>query len=355
MTPERRRDFETEWPNLEARLHKMLARRGVPRGSRDDVVQETATRLFANWEAVDRSRSAWPLTKVIALNLLRDQARRRYEEVSCEVPEVAGHHCVEAAGIARLDLQRVGRALNGFSPEARAALLKDFGDQRSGCSSAAEKMQRMRARKRLRVMLERAPVAVSLRFARFGELGEWLAGGRAALANGLSCAACAAIGLAMAFPGGDVLTRPDRVQGETEARVRNTSTLEHPPAAVGEVGLSLTVRDAHDLVVATHSPSKTSSATPEAKPSGQKSAQQMSGSQPGGGGGLVPVPSGAPPLPTNGYGPEAGPASPNVDPSGAVKGSEAPGVPGPGPGESSPVGALSETRDKLEETIEAAL
>lgn len=351
MTPERRRDFETEWPKLACRLERMLARRGVPATARDDLVQETATRLFSTWEEVDRTRPAWPLTKVIVLNLMRDQARRKHEEVAWDLPEVPHTDCVETTSLARLELQRVGKALGGFTPQARAALLVDVVQPRNGCASAAEKMQRMRARKRLKVLLERAPIAVSLRLARLGELGEWLAGGRAALTNGLSCVACAAVGLAIALPGGGFPEVSRSASTPNGAAFSESVGVRPASAPLGAQQVSLTMRDAHELVLASHSPSQMPVVGGQEAKGGAKGS---SGSSTGQGGGLVPSPPSAP-LPTNGYGPEITAGSPNTDPGAPTPGEEVPPLPAPDPGEGTPVGVLSETRAVVMNKVEEAL
>lgn len=340
MTPERRRDFETEWPDLAARLHRMLARRGMPATLRDDVVQETAARLYGTWEDVDRSRPAWPLTRAIALNHLRDQGRRKIQEIASEIPEVAHHYNVEAAGLARVELGRVRDALDNFTPQARQALLVEVGAaDRELLTPAAQKMQRMRARRKLKVILERTPAAIALRFARLADFGEWLLGGRAMFNGGLSCLACAAIGMAAIVPaGGATRTALDEVFPTTPREVAAAPTHS---VQRSEARVSLSVGDAHDLVSATHASSSTKRA---------KGSKRGSGGSDGGGneGGLVPTA----PLPTNGLGPPV-PSEVNEDPPAPGGGGETPGLPGTGgPGEEPmPIQLVDEAKDKIEDLL----
>lgn len=344
MTPERRRDFETEWPELAARLHRMLARRGMAPTMRDDVVQETAARLYGTWEDVDRSRPAWPLTRAIALNHLRDQARRKIQEIASEVPEVAHHHNVEDAGLARVELARVREALVDFSPQARQALLVEVGAGGGDRPTpAAEKMQRMRARRRLKLILEKAPAAISLRFARLADLGEWLVGGRAMLNGGLSCLACAAIGMATIAPAGG--TARGSFEGLFPAAPIEVSVVdaERSDSRI-EARVALSVRDAHELVTATHAGSSISKKDKQRKES-SGNTEASSGQN----GGLIPP---APPLPSEGYGPEME-AEFVEDPTGSGGGGEAPGLPGTGgPGEgSAPIQTVDEVVEKLEDVL----
>lgn len=341
MTPERRRDFETEWPDLAARLHRMLARRGMSVTMRDDVVQETAARLYGTWEDVDRSRPAWPLTRAIALNHLRDQARRKIQEIASEIPEVAHHYNVEAAGLARVELTRVRDALDGFTPQARRALLVEVGAaDRELLTPAAEKMQRMRARRKLKLILERTPAAIALRFARLTDFGEWLLGGRAMFNGGLSCLACAAIGMAAIVPGGSATRAAlDEMFPTAPRGVVAVQTHSLPRS---EARVSLSVSDAHELVSATHTSSGSKSA---------KGSKRVSSGSGGGGneGGLVP----SAPLPTNGLGPTV-PSEVNEDPTApSGGGGETPGLPGTGgPGEEPmPIQLVDEAKDKIEDLL----
>ncbi len=153
-----RRSFEQESPELARKLHSLLGAKRVPASKREDIVQETGLRLFRMWDHVDPARPVWALTVTIALNLVRDDARRRStSEVLGTVPDIASSYDVERSGLARLELARVERALNQMTPAHRSVLLAEVGDEMSPTRGAnAVKMLRMRARRRLTTLLDSA-------------------------------------------------------------------------------------------------------------------------------------------------------------------------------------------------------
>lgn len=149
--------FDAAWPQLSGYVRNLLASRGVYGPLQDDITQETGLRLFQAWERVDSSRPVNPLAATIALNLLRDEVRRNREVVG-EVPERPALDDVERLGMARLELQRVGRALGDLSTDHRLVLLHELADEKPAPTRgrAATKMLRMRARRRLAAILEAA-------------------------------------------------------------------------------------------------------------------------------------------------------------------------------------------------------
>ncbi len=157
----RQRCFEAEWPPLARDLKAWLTRRGVSHCLTEDIVQETGVRLFRMWDEVDFQRSPRGLAFTIARNLVADEARaRRNQQLSDAVPDRAAADDVEAVGIARLELHRVGTALQRMSPSHRSVLLAELGDvPRPEGSAAAVKMMRMRARRRLNELLQTAPAS----------------------------------------------------------------------------------------------------------------------------------------------------------------------------------------------------
>lgn len=179
MTSEDQKRFESQWPAVAARLDSMLARRGVPPDRREDIVQETGLKLLKTWERVDASKPLWPLTVTIALNLMRDQARKGlFTEVPTEIPDRSASDNVEELNLARLELKRAGLALAQLNPGQREVLLAevDPASYRSTSSPAATKMLRMRARRKLSVLMQQvsalalAPVAAIKRVGRLGHL-----------------------------------------------------------------------------------------------------------------------------------------------------------------------------------------
>ncbi|MDQ3955427.1 MAG: sigma-70 family RNA polymerase sigma factor [Actinomycetota bacterium] len=202
MTPTMRREFEAQWPALAARVERLLARKGIPFEKRDDLLQETAVRLIGMWHKVDPRRIE-ALATTIALNLLRDEIRRKKSsDIVAQVPEVAEPCDVEAAGLARVELARVRTAMASLSPRHRSVLLQEIGDAGvSGLSQNAEKMMRMRARKKLQAAMQKVSGLLIFRLRRLADsVNGVFFGGRDTLLQSLSCVGCVAIGLMVGVP-----------------------------------------------------------------------------------------------------------------------------------------------------------
>lgn len=187
MSPEDRHDFETVWPELSIRLKAFLTRKRIPLDQREDLVQETGARLVANWDKVDTARPTWPLAMTIALNLVRDRARRQMDVVA-DIPDLAEDYDLEAAGIARIELTRVRSALTHLSSRQREVILAEIGRETS--SARSDKMTRSRARRKLNHLVGRASAGLSLQFRRLADFVHAAVGTDGAL-QGLGCSACA--------------------------------------------------------------------------------------------------------------------------------------------------------------------
>ncbi len=198
MSPEAKKNFEAEWGVLSRRLRLMLARKRVPACQVDDVLQETALRLLHMWESVDRSRALWPLTATIALNLLRDRSRvgQRHDLVA-QLPEVKAIHDVEIAGLARLELERVRQAMDELSLPQRAALMKEIGAHTAACApdAAGDKMLRMRARRKLRTLVERVSGLVALRLRHVSQFAEGAVVFQDSALKAGTCVICVVLGV----------------------------------------------------------------------------------------------------------------------------------------------------------------
>ena len=204
MSPEGSRTFEKEWPALAGRLNGFLARKGISSDQREDLVQETGARLVGMWQSVDRNRPTWALTLTIALNILRDRYRRGEPEIAAEIPDIAAHYDVEQAGLARVELGRVKKALSSLTAPQQAALLAELG-YREGMhrpDSSADKMMRSRARRRLNLIVGRASAGLALQFRRAGELFQALVGSGSSGLQAAGCAACALLAFGAAAPNG---------------------------------------------------------------------------------------------------------------------------------------------------------
>lgn len=151
--------FEAAWPELQRRIQRFLGSKNVPDSQRDDVVQETGLRLYRMWDQVDPSNSPVGLALTIAMNIVRDNARRDSHRTVVEIePEIPALCDVERSGLARLELSRVRRALTELTPAQRSVLLSELDRTQAPpeASPAAIKMLRMRARRNLSAILERA-------------------------------------------------------------------------------------------------------------------------------------------------------------------------------------------------------
>ena len=165
------RVFDDEWAELAPRLSMVLAGKGVHAQDRDDLVQETALRLYRVWETLAPEQPVWPFAVTIALNLWRDQMRasvvRQRDVLSAnlgdDTSEVAASYDVERTVLARQELAQVGAAIRTLEPEQRRLLLEN--DEVAAVVSplrAADRMARMRARRQLARVVGRASAAVGL-------------------------------------------------------------------------------------------------------------------------------------------------------------------------------------------------
>ncbi|MEA2517529.1 MAG: hypothetical protein QOG16_1367 [Actinomycetota bacterium] len=199
MSPEKKRDFESEWPLLAKRLKSFLGRKKVPASKQDDLIQETALRLYKMWDSVDRNRPAWALTVTIALNLLRDEYRRApHADVVSDLPDIPQNYDVERAGLARIELGRVRAALAEMSPAHRLVLLAEVGHPSNVIDASAEKMRRMRARRKLTEILERVSAIFVLPARRLTDMAQGALGMREGLMAGMSCIVCTVLGIGIA-------------------------------------------------------------------------------------------------------------------------------------------------------------
>ena len=190
MSPKTAAEFGRQWPALERRLHGFLRSRGVPASEVDDLVQEVATRLVSFWPKIDNDRPIWPLTATIALNLLRDRGRRTEADLLGELPECAEHIDVADAGIARMELAAVIRAMQSLTPSQRAALLQTIHPDGDSPSTPAEKMLRMRARRRLANAVGRACGGFAFKLRRLADNLQGFFSKAEGVTQALACTTC---------------------------------------------------------------------------------------------------------------------------------------------------------------------
>jgi RNA polymerase sigma factor (sigma-70 family) len=162
-----RRTFDETWCELRDRLARVLAARGVPVQDREDLLQDTALRLYRVWDGLDPEQPVWPYAVTIALNLWRDNLRAmgtHVREVSATASvEAVADLDVERTVIARQELAHVGAALRGLAPEQRRLVLET--DELTSVVRplrAAERMSRMRVRRELARVVGRASAVAAL-------------------------------------------------------------------------------------------------------------------------------------------------------------------------------------------------
>jgi len=349
MSPELNRRFEAEWPLLARRLNSLLARKQVPLSQREDLIQETAMRLYAIWERVDQNRPAWALTATIALNLMRDQGRRMDLSQTIEdVPELACAEDVEQVALARVELHKVKAAIARMSVEHRSVLLAEIGVGPQEAESNALKMRRHRARRKLRRVLERAMALIIFPARRISDVAQGILSLREGLGKSAACLACMFVGTGslVSVPFDVVRVAPDAEISSSDVVSAATDPLA-ASAATTSVGFGddPVVDDATFLASAERSGSERGSRGGGGGETEQGTAPGSVESIPGSGGGTPSTPPVE--LPEE---PETPPV-PNVDP-GEPEAPPLPGTPVP-PGQ----GGEDETPDvdQVVAEIEAAV
>lgn len=163
--------FDEAWPDLEIRLRRSLTARAVPAQDRDDVIQETALRVYRVWDSLDPTRSAWPFVVTVAVNFWRDIVRERTGRIAQVQPmatiEVTDHVDVERDVLARQELASVGVAWRALGPEQRRLLLatEEFADTVRPLRPA-ERVARMRVRRQLARAVGRASALIPVMWLR---------------------------------------------------------------------------------------------------------------------------------------------------------------------------------------------
>ncbi|MBV9098747.1 MAG: sigma-70 family RNA polymerase sigma factor [Frankiaceae bacterium] len=164
-------EFDDVWTEMRDRLARVLAARGVPAQDRDDLLQETALRLYRVWGTLDPTQPVWPYAVTIALNLWRDSLRSAATHVREVAPVLEYDNAddldVERTVIARQELASVSAALRALAPEQRRLVLET--DELTSVVRplrAAERMSRMRVRRELARVVGRASAVAALIFLR---------------------------------------------------------------------------------------------------------------------------------------------------------------------------------------------
>src|SRR4051794_41451893 len=222
----------------------VLAAKGVHAQDREDLLQETALRLYRVWETLEADQPVWPFAVTIALNLWRDQLRaavvRQRDVLSANVADAAADVAtacdVERTVLARQELAQVGAVMRELEPEQRRLLLAN--EEVSTVVAPlrpAERMARMRARRELARLVGRASAALALLWWR-----------RPLRANAMATAACAGVLAATVMSGTPFVTTqvpsspPQSATAHTSGQV--AEPVFHLEAAMRRSGNSTSAR-----------------------------------------------------------------------------------------------------------------
>lgn len=148
--------FDAAWPALARAAGRALARRGVSSVDRDDVLQETAIRLYRSWDRLDSTGPMAPLACKVAINVwlnMCERASTRHELATECLPERAAPTDVEANFAVRAELGRVIRLVHRLRPSDQCAIrgivADEIGMTEAGPTDTRTRVARQRARRRL--------------------------------------------------------------------------------------------------------------------------------------------------------------------------------------------------------------
>lgn len=219
--------FDEAWTELTPRLAAVLAARGVHAQDRDDILQDTALRLYRVWDSLAPDQPVWPYAVTITLNLWRDTLRHKVAQpadvASIRSADPAADLDVERTVMARQELATVGAALRKLAPEQRNLLL--MNDEVAAVVrplDASERMARMRVRRELAKVVGRASALI-------GPL--WWRWRRPARSDGFAAAAYVGVFAATVMTGAQVATAAAPAAAPV-VRPAVVATVSNPTTAV---------------------------------------------------------------------------------------------------------------------------
>ena len=196
--------FESAWSEIGPWLQRYLISRKLDAFTAEDIAQETAFRVFRHWDEIDHERSLKPLSVTIAMNLVRDRARRSKREALTDAPESTSIDDVEATALARLELARVGKALNCLSQDQQRLVTYELRAKDAHLpsrSEAAVKMARLRARKKLISAMKTTTVLTAAAWLKLKEAVSLRGENAVALGAAAAILATVPFGAASSLPG----------------------------------------------------------------------------------------------------------------------------------------------------------
>ena len=143
--------FEAQWPDVEARLRRLLAARNVPPSEREDLVQEVAVRALASAVEFPSSDNFFAWASTVARHLCVDVLRGRALAQSRLSALAHSPRDVEAEVETRLDLAAAKAFVAKLSAQEREALLGETGGVRQPSSFY---VQRHRLRRKMQKAID---------------------------------------------------------------------------------------------------------------------------------------------------------------------------------------------------------
>ena len=136
---------------MAGRVAAILRARGAPPSTIDDAVQAAAERALRRADGFDSIDGLINWMVTVGWRETHSQWRRQSKCLPGEVPDQVGGHDPAAIVEDRLGLEAVAEALAELTPAERTAILASLADEASEheALSAADKMRRYRARRRL--------------------------------------------------------------------------------------------------------------------------------------------------------------------------------------------------------------
>lgn len=126
--------------------------------------------LFRLWDSIDHDRSLAPLVRTIAANRLVDHHRRPQAVLVDEMPDLCSAYDIEEHGHLRARLGQVAEAFRELSDRDRQVLLGEVGLH----PPTSDRVARMRARRRLRAIMDSPGRLAAFIPASLRRFSEWL-------------------------------------------------------------------------------------------------------------------------------------------------------------------------------------
>jgi DNA-directed RNA polymerase specialized sigma24 family protein len=165
------------WPTVRATLMRELAARGIDRSSCEDIGQEVASRALRHPGGFPSPDDLLRWSRRVGHNLGTDWYRRRKRLMEGPLPDMSGPIDVAREAEGRLLWATVETHIRAMTPQDQAAILDPLlaaQPARTRREAVARNMRRLRARERLRHLLDGVAAFVAVRLR--GPVVEYVAG-----------------------------------------------------------------------------------------------------------------------------------------------------------------------------------